>query len=171
MIRHETSETMLTRLKEILDLHGADKNRWPPAEREALRALCGRDQRARDLLAEARAFDTLLDLAPSGSASGALTDRITSAAIVSGDREARIIPISAGRRQPVRVQTMTVARLWPAAGLLAASLAVGLYLGINGLLGATFDGAVQIALSATGYEEAVVAFDLGGEVGNWEDLL
>lgn len=64
------------RFAEILDAYGGDPLRWPPAERLAAQGFAARDPQAAALLAEAEAFDALLDLAPGHAPSPALAARI-----------------------------------------------------------------------------------------------
>jgi len=65
-----------------LDIYGADEARWPAEARWRFRTLPERDARARELLAEARALERLLDQAPMVSAArmGTLRARIVDAA-------------------------------------------------------------------------------------------
>ena len=51
-------------LKDVLDAYGADRTRWPAASRREISALLAVSQEARRLVAEAEAFDRLLDAAP-----------------------------------------------------------------------------------------------------------
>ncbi|MDD9935403.1 MAG: hypothetical protein OXT09_17475 [Myxococcales bacterium] len=51
----------LTRFTELLDVHGADLQRWPEPVRDAARALAASDAQAAELLQQARQLDDVLD--------------------------------------------------------------------------------------------------------------
>ncbi len=128
----ENGKTMLARLEEVLDTYGSDRARWPAGERQALERVIAKDAQAARLLGEATALDRMLALAPAGEASPALASRIVAAAVADGSREARVVPITAARPErrtkgggfSIRSSLMA-----PAAALLAASFAFGIYLG------------------------------------------
>jgi hypothetical protein len=46
--------------KALIDVHGSDLTKWPHDKRVSATALMGRDKYARDLFADAQAFDALL---------------------------------------------------------------------------------------------------------------
>ncbi|MDA7947713.1 MAG: hypothetical protein MPJ78_09575 [Hyphomicrobiaceae bacterium] len=143
----------LERLAGILDVYGADASRWPDAERKELRSLIKRDRQARLLHREARALARVMDAAPSMRASSDLKAEIVSAAARCGDREARVVPIEAGQR-PHKADTRPdgMTTFWPAVGL-AASFALGVYLGVSGVGGTALDNAFQLAALNNGAEE------------------
>lgn len=134
MKRDDHNAGGLSALGRVLDAFGADAARWPSAVRARLKRLVAEEPAARQRLAESRALDRLLDLAPRRSAESerALTDRIVAAAVSapsgSGAR-GRIIPFPQVQR-PARVPVRTPARaVWQTAALLAACLMAGLYIG------------------------------------------
>ena len=144
----------LTRLESVLDTFGADPRRWPDSERRILEALIESNADARLLLEEARAVARVMDAAPVSKASAALKSRIVAAAIDDAGRDARIVPIRTAR--PRGAQSTSARRmgaLWPAAAL-AASFAVGLYLGAAGVGGTAIDGAFEIAMSGASGSDA-----------------
>ncbi|HHN73542.1 MAG TPA: hypothetical protein ENK13_05580 [Thermopetrobacter sp.] len=148
-------------LRKLLDIHGADPDRWPAERRAAMAALCARDPQAARMLAEARALDALLTEAvpaPLASEAGETTDeaaadlvrRVLAAAMTdeTGDRPGtgadgragRVIafPAPSGRTaeddDSAHIATRHApppggAWRWAAAGMLAASLFVGIWLG------------------------------------------
>ncbi|MDH5749625.1 MAG: hypothetical protein OEY85_09990 [Rhodospirillales bacterium] len=65
----------LDRLRAILDAYGAERDRWPVAERRAMQHLLAERKDARDLFGEAREFDRLLDQVEAPAPSAGLTDR------------------------------------------------------------------------------------------------
>jgi hypothetical protein len=143
-----TSITMtIAEFERLLDVYGSDRARWPVEARASAGQLVARDKVARRLLAEAEALDRALETAPLPSLAreAALADRIIAAA----RRSPRMVPAApaaaAAAPGPARVVgnviSLPVAHPrtpWPvrratggAAGLLAASLALGLFLGLS----------------------------------------
>lgn len=126
----------LESLQKLLDGHGGDRTRWPAAERLRFAALIGSDEEARRRLAEADALDRLLDKAPNLSAERreALAERIVTSVQAEGaPQRARgevVVPLGAVGvpRMPLRLMKRA-----PAAGLLAASLLIGVFAGISGV--------------------------------------
>lgn len=143
-------------LARLLDIHGADRTRWPARERLKFAGVVSEDEAAATLLAEAEALDRLLDRAPRvGEAKiDALKERIVAVALRS-DRP-QLKAISGGKSEPakgwlgeVRRPQWVPARFheWPAAAVLAASLVLGVMLGSAG----TFDTTMQQVASVAGY--------------------
>jgi len=149
----------------MVDASGGDPARWPQAVRARFEPLLTIDARAQRLLAEACALDRLLDAAAGERAgSAALADRILATALrdpahaskAAGSDVGTVVPF---RRDVARGQTVMGRRRssWQAAGLLAASLLAGLYVGaggaalgvverVAGLAGITFEGDPVVAL-------------------------
>jgi hypothetical protein len=131
----------------LLDVYGSDRTRWPVEARASAGQLVARDKAARRLLAEAEALDRTLERAPLPSLAeeAALADRILAAAL----RSPRMVPIVKGDAAPtarlaidnvVRLPSLRARPRWlsrtafsGAAGMLAASLALGVFLGISTL--------------------------------------
>ncbi len=86
MTKTQTSRPQIERLQMVLDVHGSDRDRWPAADRLQLARLLANDLEAQQLLAEAKAFDRLLDMAPSlpQERTAALARRIVAAAQSEG---------------------------------------------------------------------------------------
>jgi hypothetical protein len=134
-------------LRQVLDTFGADPNRWPSAERVGLEALVKADQPAKRLLVEAQALARVMDAAPTGRASSALSARIVAAAIDDPVREAVVVPLSPAHgtdRQTFSIKR--AALMWPAAAL-AASFAFGLYMGIAGIGAAAVESVFYVAMT------------------------
>ncbi len=131
----------LQELNRLLEIYGADRSRWPAADRMRLSSVIAIDPRAKAALAEAAALDRLLDMAP----------------LVSIDRERALAQaiLAAAAANPSPVQTSNVVAL-PAArkpavpflrgqarhaagALLAASLVLGIFAGTSGQLSSTVD--------------------------------
>jgi hypothetical protein len=131
----------------LLDVYGSDRSRWPVEARACAGQLVARDKTARRLLAEAEALDKTLERAPLPSlvAEAALGDRIIAAA----RRSPRMVPASktfaaGGTHRTagnvVRLPGVSARPRWlrptglaSAAGMLAASLALGVFLGVSSL--------------------------------------
>jgi hypothetical protein len=137
----------------LLDVYGSDRTRWPVEARACAGQLVARDKAARRLLAEAEALDKTLERAPlpSLAAEAALADRI----IATARRSPRMVPASniasntashmtaAGAPRVagnvVRLASLPARPRWlptglaSAAGMLAASLALGVFLGVSNL--------------------------------------
>jgi hypothetical protein len=131
----------------LLDVYGSDRARWPVEARAGAGQLVARDRAARRLLAEAEALDRALESAPLPSLAreAALTDRIIAAA----RRSPRMVPVTGpaaatadAPRAADNVVTLPTSRTrgpWlsrktgGAAGLLAASLVLGVFLGLSSL--------------------------------------
>src|SRR5262245_52400942 len=165
----------LAEFRQLLDVYGADRVRWPVDVRAAAAQLVARDAEARRLLAEAEALDRVLESAPvpALAVEAALAERIVAAA----QRSPRIVKLEDARpvapgASPVQgaavppVATASNRRSWllrkeaRALGLLAASLVIGVVLGnseltpqllpeLADIAGLTSDsgGLVQVALS------------------------
>src|SRR5262245_47829779 len=140
----------ITDFAHLLDVYGSDRTRWPVEARASAGQLVARDRAARRLLAEAEALDKTLERAPlpSLAAEAALADRI----IATARRSPRMVPAmnpalnataAGGRRRvagnvvqlpglPARPRWLPTG-LAGAAGMLAASLALGVFLGVSNL--------------------------------------
>jgi hypothetical protein len=121
----------------LLEVYGGDRTRWPAEERAAAAQLVARDAKARHLLAEAEALDRVLERAPLPALAleAELADRIVAAA----QRSPRIVRIggAAASNEPLP-QSKPVWKRLPfgsarAAGVLAASLVAGIFIGLTNL--------------------------------------
>ena len=146
----------LDALERLLDVYGADRTRWPARERLQLASLITDEPEAQRLMAEAVALDRLLDVAPAARTEQeqGLTGRIVAAA-----RGQQHKPLSASQvspavsnivKLPAWVRRPQIARAfgasdWPAAGLLAASLVLGVMLGSAGMLDSTMQEVAEVA--------------------------
>ena len=146
----------LAELEQVLDIYGAEAERWPEARRERLLAFAASDEAGARVLKEARALDALLAKAPPGEASEALKAAIVAAAVGDASREARVIPLNVARHEPVRRSP------WRAVALLAASFALGLYLGIAGVADETLQNTLQFAALGEGVEDGGDIFSPSG---------
>lgn len=141
MTNASTTIMTLAEFERLLDVYGGDRTRWPVDARAAAAQLVARDLAAQRLLSESVALDRVLERAPlpSLAVEAALADRIVTAA----QRSPRIIsvgdPASESERNTARVGSSTVRRrgVVPAdlrkAAVLAASLMVGVYIGLSNI--------------------------------------
>ena len=126
-------------LQHILDIHGADRDRWPATDRLRLARIVAESREARRLMDEAAALDRLLDMAPavSGARQAALAESIVARA-ASQPRLVRPQQPQASNLAPppraVRPLSRPRAfgsfgRVATAASLLAAALMLGIFAG------------------------------------------
>jgi hypothetical protein len=146
----------LDALERLLDVYGADRTRWPARERLRFASLITDEPEAQRLMAEAVALDRLLDVAPAArkDQEQGLTGRIVAAARGQQHKPLRgseVAPaISNIVKLPAWVRRPQIARAfgasdWPAAGLLAASLVLGVMLGSAGMLDSTMQEVAEVA--------------------------
>ena len=165
----------LAELAHLLDAWGGAPARWPPQVRERIGQIVAAEPGGRVLIAEAHALDGLLDHGREATAQvpHGLADRIVAAALAEAlaarqpaDRTPGKVIALPSRLRPQAPPAMR--GQWRAAGLMAASLLLGIYIGgtIN-LAPALQDLADAIGLS-TEIEPVLVA---SGEELNDEDIL
>jgi hypothetical protein len=131
----------LAQLTQVLDVHGARAERWPDELRSELLAFIEQDSEGAKLLAQARALDELLGAFPAVCDSAPLERRILAAASVMPQKNGRIDLLAAYRRKagsralvryiPER-PSEPERRIWPELAVLAASLFLGLMIGLSG---------------------------------------
>ena len=126
------------RLKQLAEAYGADKRRWPEAERKAAEALIGSDGPWADrILFDARQTDAALDASPRPMVSNALRDAVIASAMAAGlsPKKARIV--------------WDRLVLWAGAGWAAAACA-GVIAGANLTLHLTADDQADAVLYQAG---------------------
>lgn len=135
---YDRSQPDLEELQVRLETYGADMGRWPQAARARAQAIVGTDRQAARMLAEARALDAVLAHAPLPPLErrAALVDRILADAAGiarngAGRRSGIVIPWPRAARNASHMPSAPIARSapWRAAALLAASLALGVFIG------------------------------------------
>lgn len=138
--------TGLALLEATLETYGSDRTRWPAELRRQLSSVVSSNVEARRILAEAKALDRLIDIAPVVPADRlqALSDRIVMAA--------RTTPRVVGSSSlPGRKPTLSMCRENFAAGMaLAASLVLGMFAGsqqqdLAGVAGLASDATINQA--------------------------
>jgi len=183
MSMHDRQSEEIEALERLLEVYGADRTRWPARERLRFASLIADEPEAQRLVAEAAALDRLLDQAPTASKEReqALTERIIAAARAQQndpDRSSEAAPAITNTvkfpvwaRRPQKSGAVSVSE-WPAAGLLAASLVLGVMLGSAGTLDSTMQEVAEVAgLSTSVGGESQLT--LGEETVAWagEELL
>jgi len=172
-------------LERLLDIHGADRTRWPARERLRFASVISDDETAARMLAEASALDMLLDKASRPSEAGieALKERIMAAAL---REHAAQLPVATGssasvtsiwsRRRSLSAIAPRFAE-WPAAAVLAASLVLGVMLGSAGTFESTMSQMAQVAGLQSTASDSTGTFDsaqlaLGDDTDSqYEDLM
>ena len=152
MSKETGKDAQLKHFDEVLAIYGADPARWPEGEREALRALISSDRSAARAYEEAVALAKVMIHAPAGSPGPALKQRILEAAIADKTRDARVVPFPPAQRKPDTAIDSGEGALWPAAAM-AASFAIGLYLGVAGMGTTTVNQAIDMASFSAPIEE------------------
>ena len=163
------SNTSMTQadFERLLEVYGGDRTRWPTEARAAAAQLVARQPQARRLLAEAEALDRALERAPlpSLASEAALAGRIVAAAQrtprmvkITGAASAAILHPAdsdgmaarpaAGAQWRSRLSSVDARR---AAGLLAASLALGIFMGLSSLPQRVLPTLEEMAGLATGH--------------------
>jgi len=139
MTRNGSGPAGLDRLEVALDTYGADRTRWPAPLRLALSGLIATSSEAQKLLADAEAFDRLLDRAPEYSPDklAKLGDRIAAAAA----RQPRLVATSGGGdASPSEIARPVFRRSHGfTMSALAASLMLGIFAGQTNVLNSTAD--------------------------------
>ena len=131
---------MIWRFRRLIAAYGADPARWPPGQRPQGEALLARSAKARALLAEAQALDSLLMT----DAKPAATEQLAAAIIAHATAAPQ-------QRAPAPGWALAVdwslARLWPQALGLAAAAVLGFVVGWTDLLPASLGGGDAIDLA------------------------
>jgi hypothetical protein len=137
----------LADFERLLEVYGGDRTRWPADARSGAGHLVARDRSARRLLVEAEALDRALERAPLPSLAleAALADRIAAAAprsprVVRFDSAPAVQAPAESESNVLRLPNPRGRRQWRsatalggAASVLAASLAIGVLIGLSGL--------------------------------------
>lgn len=122
------------RLLAVLEAYGADPARWPTPDQRLTELLASSEPDIEAALKEARAVDRALALTTLPTPPAGAHRRVVAMAdkLPGGDASAKLVPIRPARRQPGPDRLSVPSRL-TAISALAASLALGLYLGATGL--------------------------------------
>lgn len=184
---HDRQNARIEELEGLLDTYGSDTSRWPQAARARTEGLLGPGGAGARLMAEAKALDAVLARAPLPSAErrSALVERImaeASAPAAAGDQEQGVgrpsgvvIPWPGARGRgngtPRPATAAPSAASWRAAGLLAASLALGVFIGALDLAPAPVDQLVEAVDYSTDLDQMAASMAGDGLSALDEDLL
>jgi hypothetical protein len=167
------SNTMtIAEFERLLDVYGSERTRWPVEARASAGHLVSRDRAARRLLAEAEALDRALERAPLPTLAQetAMAERIVAAArrtprIVAVARSEPGRPAAPAGDNVVQLPASRAPRQWLAAksalggvvGAFAASLALGVFLGVSSLSQGVLPAVEQMTGLPLGFNGTVVA--------------
>lgn len=167
-------------LEALLDAYGSDTSRWPKEAQARAGVLLASNAQASRLMVEARALDALLGRAPlpARERQTALADRIVAQALSGASpgsaREAAapdsgiVIPWPGAARERAAPAWKPSRRpAWSAAALLAASLCLGIFVGlqnlapgaVTNLMEAVVDGDFDQTATAIGSDGLSVVLD------------
>lgn len=148
MTNQSRRKMILAEFEHLLEVHGADRTRWPLASRAEATAILKSDASARRMLAEAVALEAVLAVpqATDAAAIAALADRIVAAT----RRSPRLV---ARTDNPRPARTTGVGRVfhglekdvWRAGALLAASMLIGIFVGQSQLGAGAVPALVDLA--------------------------
>jgi hypothetical protein len=167
MNRNENRTELLEELRTALEVVGARPERWSDTQRARLAAFVEYDTEAAQLFAEAKALDRVLDFAPSdGTAGSDLEARILAAATILPQQHSASVGIGAGAtiiplpsRRIVKERRWT----WQSLTVLAASLVVGVVIGISGEVSSILSQPSVVASVDTDIDDSIAGalFDSG----------
>jgi len=156
------------RVRQIIDAYGADAHRWPAGERSAAQELVRSEATLTAYLEQARALDSVLDLATTAQPSEALRRSILAERPAAHVQDASVgagsvSGVSNWWRGLLDQLVPGVPGWQPVAGF-AASLLVGVWLGAQGIVPVE-DGASE------SFDTAAVSLVYGDAFGfgGWED--
>ncbi|MFM9939077.1 MAG: hypothetical protein ACKVP7_06240 [Hyphomicrobiaceae bacterium] len=171
----------LAGLEALLDTYGADRQRWPEVQRNAVDAMLAASPEARARLAEAQALDRVLALgAPvATSVSATLVDRIMAEALdaktdgaqqrEADQRRGAVIPLKRRPAMPLQPAQAATAResqrrtsTWAAAAVLALALMTGIALGSMEALSGPLGGLGEIVGLEPEADRTLAALQLDG---------
>lgn len=158
-------------LEALLDAYGADTSRWPKQAQARATVLLASGAQASRLMAEAKALDALLGRAPllAPERQSALADRIVAQALqgaspVTAPRKSGIVipwP-GAARERPVPAWKASRRPVWSAAALLAASLCVGIFVGLQDLAPSAVNNLMEAVTMDSDFDQTAAALSSDG---------
>lgn len=163
MTTSDQNRTDREAFQRLLDVHGATRERWPAADRLRFVQLLSHDAASRLMLAEAEALERVLDRSPNVGTDriAALAARIAATAADTPQETSVVNVVSFERRSASGGSVLGAGShgiRWQAAALLAASLLIGLAIGVSG---ATMPAAGVVASLLDGNRESELEFLLG----------
>lgn len=167
MNRNENRTELLKELQAVLEVAGARPDRWPTKQRARLAAFVEYDAEAARLFAEAKALDHVLGLAPDDGPVGSdLEARILATATILPQQRSRGAGLDEGATIiPLPSRHYVKKRLWSWQSLtvLAASLIVGIVIGISGEASSILSQPSVVASVDTDIDDSIAGalFDSG----------
>jgi hypothetical protein len=171
---YDRSKSGLDELQGLLETFGADRERWPLAARARTEMVIGADRQAARMLAEAKALDAVLAHAPlpAPDRRAALADRILAGARASAPEKAGrpaerlpsavVIPWPGqARRGKPGQAAATGSASWRAAALLAASLALGVFVGALDLVPDAVDPLMDVVVYNSDLDQTAAILNEG----------
>ena len=150
----------LSDLQHLIDAHGTDPDRWPPAQRAAAEGLLAREPTARTMLDRARTLDAAITRTL--QANGA--DEIAARRVLAGlaaplPRQKRGLLT---RLLPSALTDRDFAPAWPRLAVLACGAALGLVVGLSSFGARVASDLIVVARVA---ETEVGVFDVDSITG------
>lgn len=140
----QNKKPRLERLRAVVAAYGADRSRWPERDRADFTDADLTNEAMASDTGEAQALDALLARAsmpvPAQVAAADITARITAA-----DTADKVVGMDDHRLAVRHAASPGTNFYWPAAGLLAASLMIGIFLGQSDMLANTIGGSFLTA--------------------------
>jgi biopolymer transport protein ExbB/TolQ len=147
MNRTINREQLLDELQAALDVAGARPGGWPEAQRARLAAFVESDEKAAALFAEAKALDRVLDRAQ-GAGGADIPAGLEARIVAAANMTTQPPHHDRSRRKRSRKRASEGRRnVWQAAALLAASLIVGVFIGLSGTASPVLNALNMIASS------------------------
>ncbi len=127
----DASLELLKRLEQVLDVYGAEPLKWPESDRTRLLAFIGTSRKAQDLFNEAQALDYVLDHNPTETGDVSELHAKILGQLPKRDYADNVTPLPVRKNGEVRKQRVYVREVLQSAVLLAASLIIGVVLGLT----------------------------------------
>lgn len=162
------------RVKTIIDAYGASPQRWPAEERSAALALIGASPSLAEYQRQAEVLDGVLAFAQQPSAATSLVEAVLASA--ANHEPAVSVPAPGRSSAPRRIRDFVV-QLWPglpvwqpAVGF-AASLAIGVWAGAQGLVPLTAENGGQEYVLLESTDDDALSLIYGDSIGfgEWEN--
>lgn len=162
-------------LEALLDAYGADTSRWPKQAQARAAVLLVSGAQASRLMAEAKALDALLGRAPllAPERQSALADRIVAQALqgtlpvtaqeTAPRKSGIVIPWpGAARERPAPAWKASRRPVWSAAALLAASLCIGIFVGMQDLAPGAVNNLMEAVTMDSDFDQTAAALSSDG---------
>jgi len=142
--KQQNKKARLERLRGVVAAYGADRARWPEHDRSDFTDADMADQAVASDIGEAQALDALLAHASIPAPMPDTAAKIA-ARIIAADRKDKVVDMKGHQPSLQHTASRHASFYWPAAGLLAASLMIGIFLGQSDIFANTIDGSFLTA--------------------------